>query len=59
MSSLNPLDHKIPGQFEYRGIIYGGVNEGVDVDMLKCWTPHASDVVIAAYPKTGILKQNK
>ena len=51
--SLNAHDFKLPGEFEYRGVLYCGLNEKVDVDMMKAWTTDPSDALIAAYPKTG------
>lgn len=45
---------ELPGQYEYRGILYGTYHTPkVDIDMMKPWQVDPTDVMIATYPKSG------
>ena len=47
------VGHQIPGQYEYRGVVFGDVTGKVDVDMTKGWTASPDEYLIATYPKSG------
>lgn len=53
LRKMSALDYRLPGQFEYRGILYSGGYKGIDINMLDKWKVQPSDVVIATYPKAG------
>ena len=54
MAAFNPVEHKLPGEFVYRGVRYCFVNKNVDIHMTDSWTADPCDILIATYPKAGI-----
>ena len=51
--AFDPLAYRTPGQFEYRGVTYCGVNEGLDIHVADNWTASPNDVMISTFPKSG------
>lgn len=52
-NQTSTLDFKVPGQFQYRGITYGRLQNGLNINLTDKWKVDPRDVLIAAYPKTG------
>lgn len=52
--ATNAAEFTIPGQFEYRGVIYHSlIHEYININMLDKWKVAPTDVVVATYPKSG------
>ena len=54
--AFKPLEFKIPGEYEYQGVLYTEPEINVDIDMNNNWRADTSDVLIASYPRTGKAK---
>ena len=52
-------EYKVPGQFEYNGVIYfDRVQSELDLDIADGWRVDKGDVLIASYPKSGEFNSN-
>ena len=52
--TFDPLSYKVPGEFVYKGVIYGEpYMTPANLSKVEDWDPHPTDIIIASYPKTG------
>ena len=56
--SANTYRHRLPGEFEYRGVLYGEHWKGLDIHIAERYKHDPVDVLVASYPKTGLKAQN-
>ena len=52
-TAYDPFSFKLPGQYEYDGIVFSVVYPDINYAMLDTWKVKPTDVVIATHPKAG------